>query len=61
LLFFPGSHIRNEVSDAQADPAAARQLSARHVSRLLYSSDIPWRGNRPYPKIEDPIGTSQGT
>jgi hypothetical protein len=61
LLFFPGAAIRNEVSEAQADPMAARVLSARHVNRLLYSSDIPWRGNRPYPQIEDPSGTSHGT
>jgi hypothetical protein len=54
LLFFEGSPIRNELSEAQSDAAAARRLSARHWSRLLYNPNAPWRGNQPYPAPEYP-------
>jgi hypothetical protein len=29
--------IRDELSQAQGNPSAARRLSARHVARLIYS------------------------
>jgi len=57
LLFFEDSNIRNELGEAQSAPDAARRLSARHWSRLLYDPHAPWRGNSPYPR---PNGASGG-
>ena len=54
LLFFDGAPIRNELADAQAEPAAARSLAARHWSRLLYDPNAPWRGRAPYPQVSAP-------
>jgi hypothetical protein len=54
LLFYEGALIRNELADAQADPEAARDLAARHWSRLLYDPNLPWRGRAPYPQVSPP-------
>ena len=54
LLFFEGGLIRNELAVAQADPEAARDLAARHWSRLLYDPNAPWRGRTPYPQVSQP-------
>jgi hypothetical protein len=54
LLFFEGALIRNELADAQSEPDAARNLAARHWSRLLYDPNAPWRGRAPYPQVSQP-------
>jgi len=51
LLFFEGGLIRNELAVAQGNPEAARDLAARHWSRLLYDPNAPWRGRTPYPQV----------
>jgi hypothetical protein len=60
LLFFEGTLMRNELADAQADSEAARNLAARHWSRLLYDPNAPWRGRTPYPQISVPKPDKQG-
>ena len=60
LLFFEGALIRNELADAQADSEAARNLAARHWSRLLYDPNAPWRGRAPYPQVSAPKPDTQG-
>jgi hypothetical protein len=60
LLFFEGALIRNELADAQGDSEAARNLAARHWSRLLYDPNAPWRGRAPYPQVSAPKPEKQG-
>src|SRR5690348_6159991 len=59
LLFYEGALIRNELATAQADPEAARDLAARHWSRLLYDPNSPWRGRAPYPQVSLPKSDKQ--
>jgi hypothetical protein len=60
LLFFEGGLIRNELAVAQGNPEAARDLAARHWSRLLYDPNAPWRGRTPYPQVGVPKPDKQG-
>jgi hypothetical protein len=60
LLFFEGGLMRNELADAQRDSEAARNLAARHWSRLLYDPNAPWRGRAPYPQVSIPKSDKQG-
>jgi hypothetical protein len=54
LLFYDGALIRDELANAQSEPEAARNLAARHWSRLFYDPMRPWRGQTPYPQVSLP-------